>query len=86
MDTRGRSLIKAFSWRLVALVITTGAAWTITGNARVAASVGLLDTLLKLVTYYAHERIWNRINLGRAAAGGSALSSAQGGDQRVDSR
>ncbi len=31
---------------------------------RLAAAIGVLDTLLELRICYAHERAWNRLNLG----------------------
>jgi uncharacterized membrane protein len=65
VDTHGRSIVKALSWRVFALVITAVIAWRVTGDARVAAAIGIADTLVKLAMYYAHERIWNGIRFGR---------------------
>ena len=77
MESRRRSLLKALSWRLVALTITTVVAYVLFNDAKIAASVGLLDSLVKIVAYYAHERAWHRVAFGRRAieqgapAGGS---------------
>lgn len=65
MDSRRRSLAKALSWRLVALVVTTTVAFAFTGEATFALSVGLVDSLVKIVLYYGHERAWIFIPYGR---------------------
>ena len=65
MESRGRSLMKAMSWRVFAFIITFSLVWIVTGEARFAIGVGILDTLLKICLYYWHERAWNRFNFGR---------------------
>jgi uncharacterized membrane protein len=58
-------MVKAISWRIWAGLITTGVVLTMTGEAEFAAKVGIVDTTVKLVVYFFHERIWNKINYGR---------------------
>lgn len=65
LESHARSLMKALSWRVTALVITVGIVWMITGAVRLAAMVGTVDALLKIGAYYLHERAWNRSNFGR---------------------
>ncbi len=67
-ETPRRSIAKSLSWRVVAGIITTCVAWTMTGRLKFAAEVGLIDTLVKLLVYFLHERAWNRIGYGRVAA------------------
>ncbi len=64
-DSRSRSIVKALSWRGVAMIITTSIAWVITNDIHFAATIGVVDTLVKLGGYYMHERMWNRIQFGR---------------------
>ena len=66
METRARSVVKALTWRITALVITTVVVWVISGSVELAASVGLLDTAVKLGAYYGHERCWLKVRFGRA--------------------
>jgi uncharacterized membrane protein len=68
METRRRSIIKALSWRVFATVITGTVAYVLTGKASFAMEIGLIDTAIKLVVYFAHERIWQRIEYGRVEA------------------
>ena len=64
-ESHSRSLVKAFSWRVISLIITVAVVQIITGDAGIAAVVGAADALVKIGLYYLHERVWNRINLGR---------------------
>ncbi|HJM88350.1 MAG TPA: DUF2061 domain-containing protein [Dehalococcoidia bacterium] len=64
-DTRGRSIIKAFSWRTIATLITGLLAWRLTGHIETALALGSLDAALKLAAFYGHERVWQRIQFGR---------------------
>ncbi len=66
METRARSIIKALTWRVTALLITTGVVWLVTGKVELAVEIGLLDTLIKLGVYYGHERCWLKVRFGRA--------------------
>ena len=60
-----RSLLKALSWRLTGTFDTVVLAWLITGHAGKAFSIGLAEMGTKTVLYYLHERLWNRISVGR---------------------
>ena len=64
-DSRKRSLVKALSWRLLALAITTTVAWFMFEDVKVAASVGVIDSLAKILVYYFHERFWQRVPFGK---------------------
>lgn len=68
MESRVRTLVKSLTWRVTALGITTAIAWIITGRGELAASIGMADTLIKLVAYYSHERAWLRVGFGRLKA------------------
>ena len=65
IETRSRSIFKTMSWRVIATFITATVTWIITGNYIYAAEIGVLDSLVKLTAYYGHERIWNKIPLGK---------------------
>lgn len=65
MESHTRTIVKSITWRFVALTITTTVAWVVTHKAEVAASIGVADTLIKLLAYYGHERVWLKVNFGR---------------------
>ncbi len=60
-----RSLIKAFSWRLTGTVDTVIISFLVTGKVKWALSIGFVELFTKVFLYYVHERIWNKISLGK---------------------
>lgn len=60
-----RSLAKAISWRVTGTIDTIVLSYFFTGQIETAISIGLTEVVTKMVLYYGHERLWNRINLGR---------------------
>lgn len=65
METHRRSIVKALSWRLIATSITAWIAYVIWGSGKGALQIGAADLILKLITYYFHERIWLIIPYGK---------------------
>ena len=59
-----RSLLKAFSWRILATLTTASIAFAVTGQIDTALMIGGVEFGMKLVIYYAHERIWQLIPRG----------------------
>ena len=64
-ETHTRSLAKALSWRVFALGITTAVSYVLSDSVAVAVSIGVVDSLIKIGAYYAHERAWMGIRFGR---------------------
>ncbi len=64
-ETHARSIVKALTWRLGGFVVTVSVAWALTHQVAMATSIGLADTLVKLLAFYAHERVWLKIRFGR---------------------
>jgi uncharacterized membrane protein len=83
MDTHRRSLLKALSWRITAWAITTLVAWALTGEARFALALGLADSTVKILAYYSHERLWNRVGFGRAVEVAWPSSISHGRNQNA---
>jgi uncharacterized membrane protein len=65
MESNRRSIAKALSWRIIATLITSVIVFLLTGKGEFAATIGLADTTVKLLIYFGHERLWNRIPFGR---------------------
>jgi uncharacterized membrane protein len=65
IESHFRSIIKALSWRFLATLITFSVSWIIIGELKIAAEIGLADTVIKLGVYYTHERLWNRLSFGK---------------------
>jgi len=65
-ETKQRSLIKGLTFRIVEIVITTGAAWYFLKiPLEQGVGVATIGELTCFILFYTSERIWNRINWGR---------------------
>ena len=60
-----RSVLKGFTWRLVATFSTMVIAYIITGETKTALKIGGIEFVAKIAIYYVHERIWLRIPFGK---------------------
>lgn len=60
-----RSVVKAISWRTIGTLDTIGISWLLTGDVKTALGIGSVELVTKMVLYFGHERLWNRINFGR---------------------
>ncbi|OQA01243.1 MAG: hypothetical protein BWY69_01441 [Planctomycetes bacterium ADurb.Bin401] len=65
MESHLRSILKGITWRLGGTTVTIIVAWLFTDNLHIAAKIGILETVLKISVFYIHERMWNRINIGK---------------------
>lgn len=65
MDTAARSMAKAVSYRLLGSLSTAAMVYWISGDMRMSAGAGILDSLVKLGLYFVHERVWNSVPFGR---------------------
>ena len=63
-DSRIRSLIKGFTWRILATVTTIIIAYIITGHIGDALKIGGIEFFGKLIIYYFHERVWQAVPHG----------------------
>ena len=59
-----RSILKGFTWRIIASITTMVVVYVITGDLALVASVGLVDVVVKVFFYYLHERTWGRVKWG----------------------
>lgn len=63
-DSKKRHLIKTVTWRIIGTMDTVLLAWIITGSSLVGFKIGLAEVISKMALYYAHERVWYRLNYG----------------------
>ena len=55
------SLFKTVSWRLVGTIDTIVISYVITGQISSALSIGGIEVFSKMILYYFHERLWEKI-------------------------
>lgn len=65
VESHLRSIAKAMTWRAGGTVVTFVVAWILTRKFELAAQIGILDTIVKIGAFYAHERVWNRFQFGK---------------------
>ncbi len=68
MESNARSLAKAFSYRVLGSLSTGGLVYLLTSNLSISVGAGLLDSVVKVILYFLHERVWNHISYGRPKA------------------
>jgi len=61
-----RSVVKGFTWRLVATFTTILIVYFITGEQAKAMQIGAIEFVTKFVVYYFHERAWLRVSFGQS--------------------
>lgn len=65
IETSTRSLVKGISWRLFATLTTIIIVYVFFGRLDLAIMAGLLETVAKVLLYYMHERMWQKIRFGK---------------------
>ena len=65
METQARSIAKAFSYRILGSLTTAIIVYAVSGKLMESAGIGLADMVSKIGLYFLHERIWNKISIGR---------------------
>jgi adenylylsulfate kinase len=65
IETHTRAVIKTISWRILATLTTATIVFILVGKIEIAAIAGGTEMILKIIFYYFHERIWNRIHIGK---------------------
>ena len=64
--SRRRHLAKTITWRIIASVTTFSFVYIVFGDIKAASGIMVMESILKMVLYYFHERAWFRYgNLGR---------------------
>ena len=64
-EGKKRSFIKMISWRVWATITTMILVYIFTRKLTIAVTVGALEVVAKMILYYLHERVWNKIKIGR---------------------
>lgn len=65
VESHKRSIAKAITWRFMGTLVTISVAYLLTRELLLSAGIGSIDAMMKIVAYYAHERLWNKIGYGR---------------------
>ena len=66
MESKRRSMVKALTWRLWAIIVLAGISYLMTYNITESVSITVLFNVIQIFLYFVHERIWNRVKWGKA--------------------
>jgi len=64
-ETNQRSIVKGISWRVVATATTVIIIYFFFGRLDLAIAAGLIESVLKVGLYWAHERAWFKVRWGK---------------------
>jgi len=64
LQARKRAIVKTLCYRLVMILVTIIVAWVFVGDVADAVNIGIAANLIKTLTYYGYERIWDHITWG----------------------
>lgn len=64
-ETNKRSIVKGISWRVVATATTVIIVYLFFGRLDLAIAAGVIESILKVGLYWAHERAWFKIRWGK---------------------
>lgn len=64
-ETNIRSIAKGISWRIIATTTTIVIVYVFFGRLDLAIAAGLIETVLKVALYWAHERVWMKVRWGK---------------------
>ncbi|WP_152184260.1 adenylyl-sulfate kinase [Sulfurimonas indica] len=64
-ETNKRSIVKGISWRIVATTTTIIIVYVFFGRLDLAIAAGMIETVLKIALYWAHERVWQKLRWGK---------------------
>ncbi len=65
IETKTRSLLKAISWRIFATTTTTIIVYIFFKRLDLAIAAGAVESVAKIIIYFVHERLWNKIKIGK---------------------
>ena len=72
MENNRRTLTKAITWQVIGFVMMAVVNYFYMGDFSQGLGLSALLTLIGLVSYYLHERLWASIRWGRQGVGVSA--------------
>jgi len=66
--TTKRSLVKAFTYRAIIVVLDISVIYLLTGRVDIALGFTVISNIYTTIAYFVHERVWNKIKWGTERA------------------
>ncbi|MEI6122932.1 MAG: DUF2061 domain-containing protein [Bacteroidota bacterium] len=64
-DSKPRSLVKGISWRIIGTIDTFVIAYFFFHKTSIALPIAITEVFTKILLYFFHERLWNKIRFLR---------------------
>ena len=64
-DTKKRSWVKSIVWRIIGIFLLGAIAYLVTGDWAAMTLITLIFHGIRVIMYYWHERIWERVKWGK---------------------
>ena len=64
-ETKKRSLLKSFVWRVLGFFVLGTISWIVTHNWGTTSLITITYQMIQIVLYYFHERYWGKVEWGR---------------------
>lgn len=64
-ESRWRSLLKGITWRITGTLDTFVISYLITGKIKTAVSISAVEVITKVILFYGHERVWEKVKWGK---------------------
>ena len=65
MDKYKRSLAKTLTYRIISTIAIIALVFIFTKDFVISGAIGGIDLIAKLIIYFLHERIWNKVPWGK---------------------
>ena len=62
-ESHKKTIYRTISWRVVGIVLTYVIAYIVTGSIKVATSLAVIDSIIKTIAYWVHERLWLKVKV-----------------------
>ena len=65
IEKNKRTLVKTISWRFLGFVILSALSYFVVGNMKEVGVIAIGYHVIMMLLYFFHERIWNKISIGK---------------------
>jgi uncharacterized membrane protein len=65
LESNSRAIVKALTYRLWQSINTFLISLVVTGKIEMATTIVSIEIFIKIVVYFYHERIWNKVGWGK---------------------
>ncbi len=65
LESQARAWVKSIVWRILGIIILGAISWVITHSWKEMTIITILFHGVRVILYYFHERVWERIHWGR---------------------